>query len=499
MKKPPEKNILRKLERLRQGHKPRVLDLFAGCGGISLGFSSAGFRIDAAVEIDPAAIKTHAYNFHSKLSPELFSAHMEPRDLTQIEPNELTKDLSLGPAADAFDVVVGGPPCQAYARVGRAKLRDVADHPSAFKVDPRGNLYLRYLHFVEATQPLALLMENVPDAMNYGGHNVMAEVAEALNGFGYTTKYTLINTAFHGVPQMRDRVFLIAYHRALRTEVSFPKATNHLILPSGYAGTRAVALKHINLFDKQYFVEADHGDSSLPRPVTSQDALGDLPPITLHLEGKLKRGARRFDEPISYQSSRALTNYAHLMRTWQGFEAPSEGLRDHVIRFLPRDTDIFRYMPLGGEYPAAHATAVSLWEKKVKKTERRLKKLLNQKERKTLYAEMVPPYPIENFPNRWWKLRPDAPSRTLLAHIGKDTYSHIHYDSAQARVISVREAARLQSFPDGFWFSGTMNPAYRQIGNAVPPLMAKTLAETMMKTLQEASTVRFKSPMIAAE
>lgn len=499
MKKPPEKNILRKLERLRQGHKPRVLDLFAGCGGISLGFSSAGFRIDAAVEIDPAAIKTHAYNFHSELSPELFPAHMEPRDLTQIEPDELTKDLSLGAAADAFDVVVGGPPCQAYARVGRAKLRDVADHPSAFKVDPRGNLYLRYLHFVEATQPLALLMENVPDAMNYGGHNVMAEVAEALNGFGYTTKYTLINTAFHGVPQMRDRVFLIAYHRALQTEVSFPRATNHLILPSGYAGTRAVALKYIDLLDKQHFVEADHGDSSLPRPITSQEALGDLPPITLHLEGKLKRGARRFDEPISYQSNRALTKYARLMRTWRGFEAPAEGLRDHVIRFLPRDTDIFRYMPLGGEYPAAHATAVNLWEKKIKKIERKLKKPMSQRDKKTLYAEMVPPYPIENFPNRWWKLRPDAPSRTLLAHIGKDTYSHIHYDSAQARVISVREAARLQSFPDGFWFSGTMNPAYRQIGNAVPPLMAKTLAETMMKTLQGAATVRFKSPMIAAE
>ncbi|SFO03895.1 DNA (cytosine-5)-methyltransferase 1 [Bradyrhizobium sp. Ghvi] len=498
MKRPPEKSILKKLERLAQGHKPRVLDLFAGCGGISLGFDAAGFQIDAAVEIDSAAVETHARNFHSHLTSELLAAHMKPRDLTRIEPDELTEELSLGPVADAFDVVVGGPPCQAYARVGRAKLRDVADHPSAFKVDPRGNLYLRYLHFVAATQPLALLMENVPDAMNYGGHNVMAEVAEALDELGYVARYSLINTAFHGVPQMRDRVFLVAHHRSLDSDVRFPEAANHLILPPGYAGTRAVALKFIDLFDKQYFVEADHGDTSLPGPVTTQDALGDLPPITLHLEGKLKRGARRFNEIVPYEPTCKLTRYARLMRQWKGFEAPDEGLRDHVIRYLPRDTDIFRHMPIGGEYPAAHATAVKLWEKRVRQIERRLKKTLSEKDRTALYAEMVPPYPVSNFPNRWWKLRPDAPSRTLLAHIGKDTYSHIHYDSAQARVISVREAARLQSFPDGFSFSGTMNPAYRQIGNAVPPIMAKSLATTMMETLQNAALRRSKR-LVAAE
>ncbi len=73
-----------------------------------------------------------------------------------------------------------------------------------------------------------------------------------------------------------------------------------------------------------------------------------------------------------------------------------------------------------------------------------------------------------------------------MAHMGKDTYSHIHYDGDQARVISVREAARLQSFPDGFRFCGTMNPAYRQIGNAVPPLLAKQLAETMLRSIRDA-------------
>jgi DNA (cytosine-5)-methyltransferase 1 len=78
----------------------------------------------------------------------------------------------------------------------------------------------------------------------------------------------------------------------------------------------------------------------------------------------------------------------------------------------------------------------------------------------------------------------DQPARTLMAHLGKDGYSHIHYDSSQARTISVREAARLQSFPDGFMFCGTMNPAFRQIGNAVPPIMARALAQQIMSALK---------------
>jgi DNA (cytosine-5)-methyltransferase 1 len=84
-------------------------------------------------------------------------------------------------------------------------------------------------------------------------------------------------------------------------------------------------------------------------------------------------------------------------------------------------------------------------------------------------------------------MEPDLPARTLMAHLGKDGYSHIHYDSSQARTISVREAARLQSFPDGFVFSGTMNPAFRQIGNAVPPLLAKAIAAKMIRRIREAA------------
>ncbi len=477
--------VVAKLRRLAAGHAPRVLDLFSGCGGISLGFQAAGCRIDAAVEIDETAARTHARNFHNG-----DERHARAWDITAIEPAELTEELGLESVDRAFDIVVGGPPCQAYARVGRAKLREVADHPTAFKVDARGNLYLRYLHYVRATRPVALLVENVPDALNYGGHNVMAEIAEVLSDLGYEAKYSLINSAFHGVPQMRDRVFLIAVHRLAGGAPQFPAAERHMILPVGYDGTRAVAYKLLQTVSgPRDFVTADHGDAKLPCPVTAREAIGDLPPITLHLQGLLQRGPRRFDQPIPYGAGDKPSNYARMLREWPGFVAPQEGLRDHVIRYLPRDGDIFREMPNGAEYPAAHATAVRLWERHVKALEERTGRRMLVPERDRLRRLMVPPYPVGSFPNRWWKLRADAPVRTLMAHIGKDTYSHIHYDGAQARVISVREAARLQSFPDGFSFCGTMNPAYRQIGNAVPPIMAKRIATVLLAALRAAIAV----------
>jgi DNA (cytosine-5)-methyltransferase 1 len=207
--------------------------------------------------------------------------------------------------------------------------------------------------------------------------------------------------------------------------------------------------------------------------------------ITGHLSGKLQAGVRRFDKLAEYPArARKLSGYAELMRNWPGFEN-SIGVWDHVIRHLPRDIDTFREMPNGAEYPAAHATAVAIWRRRIVVEEFVAGRRLSPRERDELKRAIVPPYSLESFPNRWWKLRKDYPSRTLMAHMGKDTYSHIHYDSSQARVISVREAARLQSFPDGFRFCGTMNAGYRQIGNAVPPLLAKKLADVMLRDIRK--------------
>lgn len=469
-----------KAERIARGGKPRVLDLFAGCGGISLGFHSAGFNIDAAVEFDPDAAMSHALNFHGGLTGEAFAAHARARDITAMEPEDLARDLSLGPVDQAIDVLVGGPPCQAYARVGRAKLREIAEHPDAFRVDPRRNLYLRYLAYVRAFRPLALLMENVPDILNQGGHNVVEEIVETLAGMGYDARYSLVNTAFHGVPQMRDRVFMIAVHRDLRATIRFPRATHHMTLPPGYGGTRAVALKFVDLFGGSGYVHPDIGDETLPFPVTAREAISDLPVIR---GDSVKRGARRFgpDTLMRYRETNDLSSYAVAMRQWPGFEA-GEGVVDHAIRFLPRDGHIFAALRPGAEYPEAHALATRLFEAEAERRGIRPR----MKTYEELRAAMVPPYDPGKFPNRWWKLRADFPVRTLLAHLGKDSYSHIHYDGEQARCISVREAARLQSFPDGFRFHGTMNPAFRQIGNSVPPLMARALAECIRKSLTDA-------------
>src|SRR5262249_34907480 len=155
-----------------------------------------------------------------------------------------------------------------YARVGRAKLREIAEHPQAFKIDPRANLYLRYLHYIERLKPLALVMENVPDILNYGGHNIVQEMVETLNVFGYESRYSLINSAHHGVPQMRDRVFMIAVHKSLGANLRFPSATNRCELPSGYRGTRSVALKLIDLFDGGAYSFPDTGTPDLPPAVT---------------------------------------------------------------------------------------------------------------------------------------------------------------------------------------------------------------------------------------
>jgi DNA (cytosine-5)-methyltransferase 1 len=141
-------------------------------------------------------------------------------------------------------------------------------------------------------------------------------------------------------------------------------------------------------------------------------------------------------------------------------------------------------MNVGDQYPEAWKHAHDILEERLarlRKTGQGIPKVSSEYEK--LHRQIVPPYDVNKFPNKWRKMWPDAPARTLMAHLGKDCYSHIHYDSRQARTISVREAARLQSFPDGFVFCGTMNPAFRQIGNAVPPLLAKALATTIAGTL----------------
>lgn len=478
--------ISRKVARIRTGKKPRVLDLFSGCGGISLGFQAAGYEIAAALEFDTHAARSHGSNFHPG-----DERHAAARDITKTPPHELATQLGFDNPEGAFDVIVGGPPCQAFARVGRSKLREVAEHPEAFRHDSRALLYIHYLEYVKACAPLAVVLENVPDMLNFGGHNVAQEVCETLSIAGYTCGYSLLNAAHFGVPQMRERAFLIAIRKEIANEVLFPTPTHWIDLPPGYEGTRSVALKILgssNTHDPDSFWKpTPEPDADLPRTVTAEEAISDLPSIHARSElakGTLRRGARRFDNSVPYPTTKELSEYAQIMRDWTGFKA-STVLRDHVIRYLPRDYKLFARMQPGDQYPEAYRLSEKMFEEALKDRRANGEPLkTNSKAWLELRNSIVPPYDHTKFPNKWRKMERDQPARTLMAHLGKDGYSHIHYDSKQARTISVREAARLQSFPDGFTFCGTMNPAFRQIGNAVPPLLAKAIARQLLSQIK---------------
>ena len=474
-----------KILRLLDGGHPRVLDLFSGCGGLSLGFSAAGFEITAAVEREPTAAASYRANFHPDDAFRVLEG-----DIASTDPEAFVGKLKLGDVAEAFDVIVGGPPCQAFARVGRAKLRELDEDPEAFRNDPRAMLYSSYLNYVRSCLPMAILMENVPDVMNFGGLNVAQEICKELQELGYNCAYTLLNSAFYGVPQMRERMFLLAYHHRLQRNVSFPAPSHWIELPRGYEGSRRVALKLLSGDEPDQdaggYEEPPEAGAELQPAVTAEEAIGDLPAIDARAQvraGVLRRGARRFDTLKKYDASRSESPYAQAMRDWAGYEA-GDGVYDHVIRYLPRDFELFARMSEGDQYPEAHELALSvLGEKLCELAQQGNPVEPDSEEYASLKRKIVPPYDAGKFPNKWRKISRDQPVRTVMAHLSKDSYSHIHYDSAQARTISVREAARLQSFPDGFIFKGAMNQAFQQIGNAVPPLMAKAIANEMMNAI----------------
>lgn len=493
--------VAAKLARLRTGGPPRTLDLFTGCGGLSLGFVRAGCRTVGGAELDPAAVASYARNFHQGSA-----VHRRTRDLADdtLTPEALIAELRdddedrvtaalIGQLGDdpmlAIDIIVGGPPCPTFTRVGRAKLREVYDNPQAHLDDPRASLWVHYLRYVQKLAPVAVLMENVPDFLNFGGRNLGEDVAEALARLGYITRYTLLNAAGYGVPQLRERFFLIAIHESADIVPTLPRPTHTGEVPRGYEHARQVALRHVKRPPMAHplpGLESAHVPTPLPdgltKPsVTVHDALSDLP----RFSGR--RWERGRSDPLPARDGQPYaiapkTDYQRQMRSWPGFEA-GDMTADHITRRLTRrDFRLFAAMAPGDEFPRAKQIAQERWRKIVEYLRPRHPHSISELEEQ-LRQRLVPPYPTDSFPNRWWKLNPERPSRTLMAHLGKDGYTHIHYDSRQARVITVREAARLQSFPDGFRFEGSMNDAYKQIGNAVPPLLAAALAARLLDDL----------------
>lgn len=469
-----------KLERLRDGGAPRVLELCSGCGGMSLGLAAAGFELLAHVEFDATAAASYALNFRPP-SEDHRAAWAAPRDMVLSDPASLAREIGLGDdICQRFDVLAAGLPCQAFARIGRSKLRSVSGDEEAFKNDPRAQLYRRFLQYAEAVQPVAIVIENVPDILNHGGHNVPEEICGTLEEMGYVARYTLLNAAYYGVPQMRERLFLVAIDRSLGVEPSFPQPTHSAKLPSGYAAARMVALRHVPA-EGSHFAAIPAPASGLPGAITVKAALSDLPRVREHFRDPVVMRRRKVMDHLPYASFSDLTDYAKLMRNWTGFQKSHASTDGHVVRLTPRDFPIFRRMDQGGDYPHAFEVAAQIFKEKL--AAQKPRPVRGTPAYDALKASTVPPYDPGKFPNKWWKLDPGMPSRTLTAHMGKDTYSHIHWDGSQKRTVTVREAARLQSFPDGFRFAGAMNAAFRQIGNAVPPLLAQAVGASLRKDL----------------
>lgn len=484
--------IKARLAQIQAGEPLRVVDLFSGCGGMSLGLKRAQYHVLGGVEMNSQATRTYTRNLFREVSEQECTIHATPHDITDFPPERFLREiLRKEHPEDLVDVIAGGPPCQAFSRIGRAKLRAVRQNPEAFRFDERSNLYLYYLNYVEFFRPLVVIMENVTEIMNYGGKNVAEEIATSLEELGYRCNYTSLNTVHYGIPQFRQRFYLLAFLDVLQIEPCFPEPTHTLEhMPSGYKLARHIPLH--TLFQPSHCVShyvppPTSSASELPQAVVVREALADLPPIRTHLREKVKQGTRKFDTLACYIDSEPSV-YAREMREWLGFES-SKGVVDHVIRYLPRDYPIFRLMQLDDQYPQAYSIAISLLQRKIRKYQQRYQAEITEDSElylQTLKAT-VPPYDPNKFPNKWWKLNPNRPSRTLTAHMGKDTYSHIHYDSYQGRVISVREAARLQSFPDGFQFEGGMGAAFTQIGNAVAPKQAYILGKHVRSLLQRAA------------
>jgi DNA (cytosine-5)-methyltransferase 1 len=450
------------------------LDLFSGAGGFSLGLEKAGFASVGAVEKDEVAGRTYLGNF-----PEVPLRRFGPSqgDITRIDPWSVRDELIRLTGSAELDLIVAGPPCQGFSRIGRAKLNNLEGREKAFVDDPRNALYKRALHFVRVFKPKAVLIENVAGMLHHGGRNMAELAAMALESCGYVVRYTLVNSAWFGVPQSRERVFILGFATELGITPAFPARTHNLNLTSKQLTGATLDTERWSRPDLFVHPQLLPRKRELECTVSASEAIGDLPSFTLHLEaqaeGRAMKSGRGLHPEMPYRQGRP-SAYASRMRRW--IPRDSKLVEDHVCRWVPRDFETFRRMAPGDTYTRAHAIA---WERY--QEARRAAGKARRPEPDP--DDFIPPYRVGDFEEKWKKLIAGQPSWTITAHLGKDTYSHIHYDSEQARAITPREAARLQSFPDGFTFEGSMGDMFKQIGNAVPPLLAFAFGRAIRKQL----------------
>lgn len=413
------------------------IDLFAGAGGLSEGFIQAGFSPVAHVEMNAYASKTletrlayyylkdngmtdvyYKYELGEITREELFE--YIPQDLIDTVINkEMSRDSIQGifdsidgiidkKSIKKIDVIIGGPPCQAYSLVGRAQSSHML---RPMDEDPRNELYKMYTRFLTKYKPEMFVFENVSGIRTARNGSSFRNLTAHLKRVGYEIDVKEQNAYNFGVLQNRKRVIIIGWR----------KGTKHFY--------------------------PEFGDKSNKEAVV-WDLLADLPPV--------KRGEEKCEYLLSYDQT---SNYLRDMN----IRCKGDVLTHHVAR-PNKDRDVQIYQKV-----------ISAW---------------NDGHKRIHYDELPDELKTHknrtSFVDRFKVVEGDLNMcHTILAHLSKDGHYFIHPDIEQCRSITVREAARLQSFPDNYYFEGPRTAQFVQIGNAVPPVMARNIAEELKKQLGE--------------
>lgn len=437
--------------------RPKGIDLFAGPGGLSFGLIKAGFDIVAAVEWDKAASRTYRHNIGD---------HAHQIDVTKFPPAEMEKMLiesNIIKSRSEISLISGGPPCPAFSMVGRSKISNLiktgkwegSDSRHSFIDDPRVELFTNFVDYVRHFSPDLFLMENVSGMNSFkqelGGvvKPIIEVIKKEFDRVGYSVKHRTINASRLGVPQNRKRVIFLGWKKG-SIEPEYPPQHEAFI--------------------------------------TAREAIKDLPSISiedgtalLSKQGKL---------PAKGSPGREFIRWCRLTQPLVEHSEPP--LLHHTRPVNPRDQAIFPNLESG-----EHATRVLYKDITMDNVRRKLPRGYKLREFKTVPNRVEGPawgrqkktkwifYDQSKFGDKMRRIRGDEPAPTMVAHLAKDGYMFVHPD--ENRTISVREAARFQSFPDCFDFSAggvnSISDQFRQIGNAVPPRLSEALGNELIKAL----------------
>jgi DNA (cytosine-5)-methyltransferase 1 len=503
-------------------HPIPVIDLFAGPGGLGEGFSSVfgpdhQRRFDVKVSIEKESIAHQTLSlralfrsFAAGRTPDCYYdylrgnitraqlfAHPSITEESRAAAHEARcAELGVTPHAqidrwitDALGstsewVLIGGPPCQAYSLAGRSRLR--AKDPEKFEADKRHFLYTEYLRIIREFGPAVFVMENVKGMLNskHGGSPIFDRILGDLRSPGNGLRYSirsfvaegptpspeefLIESEKYGLPQTRHRVILFGIRSDLAAsgERLLAQPGRFALKPSTKQIGVSGALAGMPALRSRLSREDDTFDSWISAVKEAPRGLkGWRVPLRTEIEARMEHAialahrCRSFGGQFAQGASK-LTSMPQQLRDWV-FDPRLGGVVQHETRKHMR-SDLSRYM-----FASCHA-AVRGWSPKLYEFPARL--LPNHGNMK---AEAVPF--LDRFRVQVW----DQPSTTVVSHISKDGHYYIHPDPSQCRSLTLREAARLQTFPDNYFFEGNRTQQYWQVGNAVPPYLAKQIAEVV--------------------